>query len=277
VWNSPTVDPLRNALYFGTGDATTPPSPPTTDAIMAVDLDTGERLWSYQATENDVFMGGCGQENRSLACPDPMGPDADIGNSPILTTLPDGRRALLGGTKGGDLFALDPDDNGALIYRVGASGNPPIGPSGGRGGRGAGSIVWGGAADSERAYYGIGRGGLAGIDLSTGVNEWIFTAPEPPEGGRGGSLGAAPTVIPGVVFEGASDGMLYAVSSADGALLWEFDTSGEFDTVNGVAAHGGAITSTGATVSGGMVLIGSGYAISSGASGGNVLLAFEVE
>jgi polyvinyl alcohol dehydrogenase (cytochrome) len=244
---------------------------------MAVDMDTGELLWSYQATENDVFMGGCGTENRSLACPETNGPDADIGNSPILTTLPDGRRAVLGGTKGGDLFALDPDNNGALIYRVGAAGNEPIGPLGGRGGPGAGSIVWGGASDGERAYYGIGRGGLAGIDLVTGANAWTFAAPAPPSGGRGGSLGAAPTAIPGVVFEGATNGMLYAVASDDGTLLWEFDTSGEFMTVNGVAAHGGAIASTGATVSGGMVFVGSGYAISSGASAGNVLLAFGVE
>jgi polyvinyl alcohol dehydrogenase (cytochrome) len=59
VWNSPTVDPVRNAVYFGTGDATTAPSPPTTDGIMAVDIDTGKLLWSYQATSNDVFMGGC--------------------------------------------------------------------------------------------------------------------------------------------------------------------------------------------------------------------------
>ena len=40
------------------------------------------------------------------------------------------------------------------------------------------------------------------------------------------------------------------------------------------AAHGGAITPPGATIVNGMVFITSGYAISSGASGGNVLLAF---
>ena len=48
----------------------------------------------------------------------------DIGNSPILITLPDGRRALLGGTKSADVFALDPDDNGELLYRVNAAGGP---------------------------------------------------------------------------------------------------------------------------------------------------------
>ena len=81
----------------------------------------------------------------------------------------------------------------------------------------------------------------------------------------------------GVVFEGASDGKLYAVSAADGKQLWEFDTSKPFDTVNKVSAHGGAISTSGAVVVGGMLFVGSGYGISSGASAGNVLLAFSVE
>jgi polyvinyl alcohol dehydrogenase (cytochrome) len=59
--------------------------------------------------------------------------------------------------------------------------------------------------------------------------------------------------------------------------LWEFDTSQQFKTINNVPAHGGAIATAGAVIVDGMVYIGSGYAISSGASGGNVLLAFGVE
>ena len=84
-------------------------------------------------------------------------------------------------------------------------------------------------------------------------------------------------MIPGVVFEGASDGKLYAVAAADGKLLWEFNTAQPFETVNKVQAHGGAISTSGAIVVGGMVYVGSGYAISSAAAGGNVLLAFGVE
>ena len=151
VWNSPTVDPVRNAVYFGTGDATTPPSPPTTDGVMAVDIDTGRLLWSYQATENDVFMGGCGQENRSLACPEQNGPDADIGNSPILTTLPNGQRALLTGTKGGDLFALDPDNNGPCsIGWVPRAVNPSDRSAAGAGAAPARSYGVGPSTNSER-------------------------------------------------------------------------------------------------------------------------------
>lgn len=272
VWNSPTIDPVRQAVYFGTGDATTAPSPKTTDAIMAVDLNTGRLLWSYQATENDVFMGGCNGGLKSEACPNPMGPDMDIGNSPILKTLPGGKRVLIAGTKSGDIFALDPDNQGKLLYRINAIGGP-IG--GGRGARA--SIVWGGAADDQRAYYGLGGAGLAAVRLATGDREWIFTPPAPAGGGRGAQLGAAPTAIPGVVFEGASDGKLYAVAAADGTLLWDFDTSQQFDTVNRIPAHGGAISTSGAVVAGRMLFVGSGYAVGSGASAGNVLLAFGVD
>lgn len=273
VWNSPTIDPVRNAVYFGTGDATTAPSPKTTDGVMAVDINTGNLLWAYQAHENDVFMGGCGNgPNRSEACPTPMGPDLDIGNSPILKTLPNGKRVLMTGTKTGEMFGLDPDNKGALLYRVTATGEAATGARGGRG-----SMVWGGAVDDQHVYYGAGGAGLVAFRPETGERVWSFTAPAPAAGGRGASLGAAPTAIPGVVFQGASNGMLYAISAADGKQLWEFNTARDFETVNKVPAHGGAMTSTGAVVVGGMVFVGSGYAISSGASGGNVLLAFGID
>ncbi|HYR91316.1 MAG TPA: PQQ-binding-like beta-propeller repeat protein [Terriglobia bacterium] len=271
VWNSPTIDPVRNAVYFGTGDATTAPSPTTTDGVMAVNINTGELLWSYQAHENDVFMGGCTLPTRGEACPSPNGPDLDIGNSPILKTLPNGKRVLITGTKTGEVFGLDPDNNGALVFRVSATGSPATGA------RGAGSIVWGGAADDQHVYYGVSGIGLTALRPASGERAWVFAPPAPAGGGRGGLLGAAPTAIPGVVFEGASNGMLYAVSSADGKQIWEFNTAQPFETVNKVPAHGGAITSTGAVISGGMVFVGSGYAISNGASGGNVLLAFGID
>jgi polyvinyl alcohol dehydrogenase (cytochrome) len=270
VWNSPTVDPVRRAVYFGTGDATTAPPPKTTDGVMAVDLDTGKLLWSYQATPNDVFMGGCGGKEHSPACPEPLGPDMDIGNSPVLATLPSGKRVLMGGTKAGDIFAMDPDAGGKLLYRVNLAGGKP----GGTNRFGGGGIVWGGAMGQRYAFYGDGGAGLMAFDPATGKRVWQF---KPAPVGKGSSLGAAPTTIPGVVFEGATNGMLYAVSATDGSELWSFDTNQSFETVNKVPAHGGSIASSGAVVAGGMVFVGSGYGISSGASGGNVLLAFGVE
>lgn len=268
VWNSPTIDPVRNAVYISTGDATTFPSPNTTDGVMAMDINTGKVLWAYQADQKDVFMGGCNGPVRSEACPNPMGPDLDIGNSPILKSLPNGKRVLLVGTKQGHVIGLDPDNNGALLYRVLASTGQPVVEGGGRGG----NIVWGGAADDQNVYYGAGNVGLVAFRLATGEKVWTF-APPP----NAGNLGAAPTVIPGVVFQGSSNGRLYAVSATDGKQLWEFNTAQEFSTVNKISAHGGAIAVSGAVVSGGMVFVSSGYAITNGASGGNVLLAFSVE
>jgi polyvinyl alcohol dehydrogenase (cytochrome) len=271
VWDAPTIDTVRGALYVGTGDAVTPPESPLTDAVMALDLKTGKVLWARRATENDLFMGGCNGPDKSEACPSQMGPDHDIGNSPILVTLPNGKRALFAGTKGADVVALDPDAAGARLFRVNPSGQPV-----GFTGRGRGSIVWGGAADQRQVYYGMGAAGLAAIQPSDGKTAWVFSPPG--VGGRGvGGLGAAPTTIPGIVFEGAADGRLFAVSAADGKQLWEFNTAQEFDTVNKVPAHGGAINTSGAVVVDGMVYLGSGYAISSGASGGTVLLAFGLD
>jgi len=264
VWNSPTVDPVRRAVYFGTGDTETEPAQPLGDAIVAADMDTGKILWSFQAQADDAFMGGCVGQNKSKACPQTMGPDADIGNSPILRTLTDGKRVLIAGTKGGDVFALDPDNRGALLWRVSAKQT-----TGGRGG-----IVWGGAADQENVYYGMGSGGMAALKMATGQRAWF--QPINPAGVRVNNNAAA-TMIPGVVFIAGTDGKLHALSTTDGSSLWEFDTAKDFDTVNKVAgAHGGAISSVGPVIVGGMMYIGSGYGVGGGPFG-NVLLAFGPE
>jgi polyvinyl alcohol dehydrogenase (cytochrome) len=271
VWNTPSVDVLRRAVYFGTGDASAGPAPATIDSIMAVDIDSGRLLWSHQATADDVHLGGCEGRDRSVACPKINGPDMDIGNSPMLLALPGGRRMLFAGTKAADVLAVDPDRQGALIYRVNPTGAAP----GGNWKAGAPAILWGGAADAGQVYFGLGSGGLAAIDAPTGRTAWLFK-PETPDGGGTVSLGAAPTVIPGVVFEGSNLGVLYAVSAANGKELWRFDTARSFATVNEVAGHGGAIAASGAVAVDGMLFVGSGYAVGTGATAGNVLLAFAV-
>ena len=75
---------------------------------------------------------------------------------------------------------------------------------------------------------------------------------------------------------GGTDGKIHALSTADGKVVWEYDTAHEFQTVNKVPAHGGGIGSAGVTVAGGMMFAGSGYGIT-GSNSGNVLLAFSAE
>ena len=80
------------------------------------------------------------------------------------------------------------------------------------------------------------------------------------------------SVIPGVAFLGSWDGHIRAYTTNVGAIIWDYDTAHEFDTLNGVKAHGGSINSVGPVIAGGMLYITSGY--SGNAMPGNVLLAF---
>jgi polyvinyl alcohol dehydrogenase (cytochrome) len=67
-----------------------------------------------------------------------------------------------------------------------------------------------------------------------------------------------------------------AYSTADGSILWDFDTFRTYETVNGVPGRGGSIDGPGPAIGGGMVFFNSGYA-AGGGQPGNVLLAFTVE
>jgi polyvinyl alcohol dehydrogenase (cytochrome) len=269
VWNAPTVDVKRRALYFGTGDGQSDPVPDTTDSVMAINMDTGAILWHYQVTANDAFVGGCSGPERTDNCPSVNGPDQDVGNSPILKTLPDGKSVVVIGTKNGRVIAVDPDNKGAVLWTTQVVAVP------------AGQensffaqlngIVWGGAADDENVYYGLQSGGIVALKLATGEKVWYTPFPKP--GNARVSNSAAATMMPGVVFVAGSDGSLHAVATSDGHILWEYDTAHPFDTVNKVPAHGGAINSIGPTIANGMLFIGSGYAVV-GSNSGNVLLAF---
>ncbi len=59
VWNSPVIDAERGTLYIGTGNSYTAPASDDTDAVLALDLETGERLWWYQLESDDYFLVGC--------------------------------------------------------------------------------------------------------------------------------------------------------------------------------------------------------------------------
>src|SRR5262249_31950423 len=63
IWSSPTIDPQRKLVYAATGNMYTEPQQPTSDAIIAFDLDTGAVKWTAQVTPQDVFVVGCNQPN----------------------------------------------------------------------------------------------------------------------------------------------------------------------------------------------------------------------
>jgi polyvinyl alcohol dehydrogenase (cytochrome) len=285
IWNSPTIDAKRNAIYFGTGDGQTEPTPDTTDAIMALDLKTGAVLWFYQAQAGDAFMGGCSGDTRTDNCPKENGPDQDIGNSPILRKLPNGKSVVVFGMKNGTVTALDPDRKGAVVWSVHVV-DIPKGQENSFAAH-LNGVVWGGAADAENVYYGLQSGGMVALRLATGDIVWRATFPQAAHLNTDGTIptkvtltrvinSAAATAMPGVVFVAGSDGKLHAVSTVDGRILWEYDTARKFETVNNVPARGGAIASIGPSIADGMLFIGSGYAVT-GSNSGNVLLAFSAK
>ena len=262
VWNTPTIDAKRNAIYFGTGDAETEPAHPNTDAIMALDMDSCKMLWVYQAEEGDAFMGGCGPAGvKNENCPSKQGPDLDFGNPPILRTLGGGKQVLVAAAKDGRIIGLDPDNKGKVLWTTHIADNS----------KGLNGVVWGGAADDRAAYYGVSRGGIAAVQLSTGEKLWFNALGTTLD--QRISHAAATTAIPGVAFVGGTDGILHAVSTKDGKELWQYNTARDYDTVNMVTAHGGAMNAPGVTVAGGMLFAGSGYGVVGGVPG-NVLLAF---
>src|SRR6266478_5719829 len=280
VWSAPTIDVQRQALYVATGDNYSDPSSETSDAILAFELATGRMLWHWQATAKDSFITSCFSADRTN-CPESDGPDHDFGQSPILVSLRSGQRVLVVGQKSGVVHALDPDQEGKILWQTRVGKGGPLG-----------GIMWGSAADQDHVYVANSDvrfspggyktldpnagGGLFALDLATG--KISMQVPPVSCGSRSRcspALSAAVTAIPGVVFSGGVSGYLRAYATDDARLLWEVDTAREYPVVNGVSARGGAMDGPGPTIVDGMLYVNSGYAQWGGLPG-NVLLAFEV-
>jgi len=272
IWAAPTIDVGRGRLYVATGNGYADPPQPTTDAVLALDLETGEMLWSFQPIAGDVWAGGCGRTGDNPNCPEQMGPDHDFSMPPALATDPDGRDVLVVGQKSGMVYGVDPDD-GSMRWQYRASAG------GGLGGQ------WGVAFDGRRAFIGVNGtsspipGGVRAMLPESGAEVWSVEAAEALCGEQRGcstAQGAAVTAIPGAVIAGSMDGGVRAYASDTGELIWQYDTNRSFESVNGIPANGGAIDGPGPAVADGMLFVNSGY-ISLIGRPGNVLLAFGLE
>ena len=48
IWSTPTIDAKKRVLYVGTGDNHSAPATDTSDAVLAMELDTGRIAWKWQ-------------------------------------------------------------------------------------------------------------------------------------------------------------------------------------------------------------------------------------
>jgi polyvinyl alcohol dehydrogenase (cytochrome) len=117
IWSSPAIDTKRGLVYVATGQNYSTPADGNSDAIIAFNMETGEKVWVAQQTENDAwntacFLGFPGIDNAN--CPPEDGPDYDFGSHPILMQLPSGRDVVVGGQKSGAAMGVDPDSGKTL-------------------------------------------------------------------------------------------------------------------------------------------------------------------
>jgi polyvinyl alcohol dehydrogenase (cytochrome) len=272
VWSSPTIDPVRHAVYITTGDSYSDPPARTSDSFLALDMDTGKLLWSRQLTAGDAFNLACPSNDN---CPEAKGPDFDFGCSPNLVTLPNGKRALIAGQKSGMVHALDPDQQGEVLWQTRVGKGGPLG-----------GVQWGNASDAQNVYAAVSdhfatkdpqdSGGIYALKLATGEKVWYTPPVHCDRPNCTPAQSAAVTLIPGVVFSGSLDGHLRAYATADGRIIWDVDTISAYKTVNDVKAKGGSLDGPGPVVVGGTLYVNSGYGMF-GETPGNVLLAFTVD
>ena len=200
----------------------------------------------------------------------------------MLVTRSDGKEILVAGQKSGVVWALDPDNEGALLWSTAVGKGSALG-----------GIHWGMATDGRYAYTPNSdrravivdvnperelSPGLFALDLMTGEVVWSVPLPAEACAGKGrcfSNNSAGATVIDGVVFAGGLDGVIRAHSTADGQVIWEFDTTQPVETVGDVPGRGGAIDGPGPVVAAGMLFVNSGYG-TFGQMPGNLLLAFGV-
>ena len=203
--------------------------------------------------------------------------DYDFGAATILATTSDGKDLVVAGQKSGHVHALDPDKGGELLWQR------KLGKGGIQGG-----VHFGMAVDGDTVYVplsdfdggprwpGTPKPGMFAVELATGKTLWYAETEDQCDGREfcQPGISAAASSLQGGVIAGGMDGMLRVYDQDTGKVLWEYDSTITYDTLDGGRSHGGSFGGgTGPVLSGDMLFVNSGYGIYFHMPG-NVLLAF---
>jgi polyvinyl alcohol dehydrogenase (cytochrome) len=197
VWATVVVDETRKLVYVGTGNAYDGVSGPLVDSMLALDLGTGERMWSRQFTANDVFtVNGLGS---GMA-----GPDFDIGASANLFQA--GGKDIIGvGIKSGDYVAMA-RDTGEVVWMTNLT------PGSVQGGFMASAAVAQDKVFAAGNQYPQMSTTMAAFDAISGKILWKHDL-------MGGTAFASVAYANGVAYLGMSNGDFYAFDAASGSQL----------------------------------------------------------
>ena len=276
IWGTPVIDAQRGVMYVGTGENYSSPANDTSDAILALSLEDGHIVWKQQMTSGDAWNMGC-ETPEKINCPPENGPDYDFGAATILARTSGGKDILLAGQKSGEVYGMDPDAGGKLLWRKKL----------GRGGI-QGGVHFGMTVDGDTVYVpmsdfyggprwpGPAKPGMFAVDILSGATKWFSETKNVCKGREfcEPGLSAAASSISGAVVGGAMDGHLRAYDASTGKVIWDLDTAVAFATLDGGEASGGSFGgAAGPVFKDDMMFINSGYGIYFHMPG-NVLLAY---
>ncbi len=208
VWSSPSVDEARGLVFAATGNCPTSPDGwgDHTEALFAVDLETGNPVWTYQPHE-------------------PNNDDLDFAGAPNLFRI--GDRDVVGlGNKDGTYYVVD-RATGEPVWQAEAT-EPGLEEEGSN--FSTGGFIGGTAVSDGVVAGGTGVGPCPcahGIDAATGEILWQNEEPA--------ATYASAAVANGVLFLGGNDFTLRALDLATGEILWSEEMEG--------AVSGGAVVS----------------------------------
>ena len=276
IWGTPVIDAQRGVMYVGTGENYSSPANDTSDAIIALSLEDGHIVWKQQMTSGDAWNMGC-ETAEKINCPPENGPDYDFGAATILATTSSGKEILLAGQKSGEVYGMDPDTGGKVLWRRKL----------GRGGI-QGGVHFGMSVDGDTVFVpmsdfyggprwpGPAKPGMFAVDILSGETKWFSETKNVCKGREfcEPGLSAAASSISGAVVGGAMDGHLRAYDANTGKVIWDLDTAVPFATLDGGEASGGSFGgASGPVFKDDMMFINSGYGIYFHMPG-NVLLAY---
>ncbi len=280
IWSSPTVDVLRNRLYVGTGENYSSPADENSDAVIAIDITTGERAWQRQSTAGDAWNVACMMADNPN-CPDEDGPDFDHGSSILLVQARDGKEVLAAGHKDGTVFILDPNDDGNLLWskRVGRGSIQGGVHFGLTASNGAVHVPINDMNDTRNGDFldpALARPGVASIDIDEQAVVWQHVQEDTCGEDRpfcDPGVSAPLSASDGVVYAGHLDGLIRAYEVDSGEILWAYDTTQAHTGTNGLEGRGGSMSGAGPTIAAGHLIINSGYGLYFHEPG-NLLLVF---